>query len=82
VRATLNCIQRSIYRGKLGRVKTKNSERGLPLCPEVVEAVWNLRHEGPFLFLEPDGSGEASLEHKARDEFTKVAEALGIPHFT
>jgi integrase len=75
-------IQRRLYRGKLGRVKTKKSERGLPLCPEVVEAVRNLRHEGPFLFLEPDGSGEASLEHKARDEFNKVAEALGIPHFT
>ena len=75
-------IQRRLYRGKLGRVKTKKSERGLPLCPEVVEAVRNLRHEGPFLFLEPDGSGEASLEHKARDEFNKVAEALGITHFT
>jgi len=32
--------------------------------------------------LEPDGSGESSVEHKARDEFAKVAEALGIPHFT
>ena len=54
-------IQRRHYRGKLGRVKTKKSERGLPLCAEVVEAVRNLNHNGPFLFLEPDGSGEASL---------------------
>jgi len=75
-------IQRRLYRGKLGEVKTKKSHRGLPLCPEVVEAVRNLSHEGPFLFLEPDGSGGSSLEHRTRDEFTKVAKALGIPHFT
>jgi len=75
-------IQRRLYRGKLGDVKTKKSHRGLPLCPEVVEAVRNLSHEGPFLFLEPDGSGESSLEHRTRDEFTKVAKALGIPYFT
>lgn len=74
-------IQRRLYRGKLGAVKTK-SERGLTLCPEVVEAVRNLKHEGSFLFLEPDGSGESSLEHRTRDEFTRVAKVLGIPHFT
>ena len=48
----------------------------------MVEAVRNLSHEGPFLFLKSDGSGESSLEHKTRDEFTRVAEALSLPHFT
>ena len=75
-------VQRRIYRGNLDKVKTKKSERELPLCPEVVEAVRNFSHEGPFLFLEPDGSGEFSLEHRTRDEFVRVGKKLGIPHFT
>jgi integrase len=75
-------IQCRIYNGKLGDLKTEKSHRGLPLCPEVVDAVRGLSHSGSFLFLEPDGSGESSLGHHTRDEFTKVAKALGIPHFT
>jgi len=75
-------VQRRVYRGKLGEVKTKKSERQLPLCPEVMEAVRSLSHGGPFLFLEPDGSGESSLEHRTRDEFVRVGKKLGIPHFT
>ena len=75
-------VQRRVCRGKLGEVKTKKSERQLPLCPEVMEAVRSLSHGGPFLFLEPDGSGESSLEHRTRDEFVRVGKKLGIPHFT
>ena len=75
-------VQRSLYRGKLGDVKTKKSHRGLPLFPEVGEAVRNLSHEGPFLFLEPDGSGESSLDHRTRDELAKVGKSLGVQHFT
>lgn len=75
-------VQRSLYRGKLGPVKTKLSHRELTLLPEVVEAVRNLSHDGQFLFLKPDGSGEYSLEHKTREAFLKVGKKLNIPHFT
>ena len=75
-------VQRKIYRGKIGEVKTKMSGRQLPLCPEVVDAIRGLSHEGSFLFLKPDGSGEYSLEHHTRDEFARVGKQLGIPHFS
>ncbi len=74
--------ERRFYTGKLGPVKTKKSPRGLHLCPEVVEAVRNLSHKGPFLFLEPHGAGKTSRVHKARDEFARAAMALDLPHFT
>jgi integrase len=75
-------VQRKIYRGKIGKVKTKMSGRELPLCPEVVDAVRGLSHKGSFLFLQPDGSGEYSLEHHTRDEFARVGKQIGIPHFS
>jgi integrase len=75
-------IRRRVYRGKVDRLKTKVSERDLPICAEVVAAVRNLAQRGPFLFLEPDGSGEAALEHQTRSEFARVGEKLSIPHFT
>jgi integrase len=54
-------IQRRLYRGKLGPVKTKKSKRRLPLCPEVVKAVRNLNHKGRFKARGSRAIGKAYL---------------------
>lgn len=75
-------IRRRLYRGKIGEPKTSKSAREIPLHPAVVDAARALARPASYLFLEPDGSGEAALEHKARLAFAEASRALGIPAFT
>jgi integrase len=75
-------IARRLYRGKIDAPKTAKSAREIPLHPAAIDAVRTLPDVGPYLFLAPDGSGGAALEHKTRRAFVATARARGIPAFT
>jgi len=78
-------VGRSVYRGVVGAVKTKESAREIPYCPamadELVRLATSVRNGGEFLFRTAHGHLFAAQQVTAK-VFRPLSRELGLPDFT